>query len=212
MIFSNFPESSPFTVNTGYLDEILACSMFDCWSNISMRNHWRCPPSNPIFRKSNKGERSECVHSKFLTFSLSSFDGIWRIFESFPFIEMRKLSFGSCLPKMVLFTEISFVIEVKIPKAYKSTNEGSDPCEWLKIWYLRSTKKKLKCFRQAPNSRGNFSLHQMFDQTFWMNFCLKFSIIHVPRDFKMNRLYSHSIYREPKTFFFPFPHPFLPRL
>lgn len=47
MIFSDLPESSPPTVNTGYFDEILACSIFVCWSNISMMNHWRCPPSNP---------------------------------------------------------------------------------------------------------------------------------------------------------------------
>lgn len=53
MIFSDLPESSPPTVNTGYFDEILACSIFVCWSNISMMNHWRCPPSNPGNEKSD---------------------------------------------------------------------------------------------------------------------------------------------------------------
>lgn len=51
MIFRNFPESSPLTVKLGCLDEILACNEPVCWSNISMINHWRWPPSNPIWWK-----------------------------------------------------------------------------------------------------------------------------------------------------------------
>lgn len=48
MIFNILPESKPFTVKTGYFDEMFACKTWVCWSNISIMNHWRCPPSNPI--------------------------------------------------------------------------------------------------------------------------------------------------------------------
>lgn len=175
MIFSDLPESSPPTVNTGYFDEILACSTFVCWSNISMMNHWRCPPSNPGNEKSDiklQRWKSQNASGKTLRVEnmLSRILWVNEIAWMMDLVRRKR----SWVQHMLTDTEV----EVRLPK-HQSQHQSWRLMEWLNIWTAKVDEQRWSEVLTLREVHGELPLtSQMFNENFFrVSVCL-FNFIH----------------------------------